>query len=211
MLCKAWTGQGVVMVNLNYRLTPDVIHPAHVEDVAAGIAWVHKNIARYGGDRKKIYLLGHSAGAHLVALVGTAPKYLDAHGLSLKSTIAGVMPIDTASFDLAASRSVVVRRMISDAFGDKPETLEEASPLQQARKNRESVPPFMIAVVKQRPEALKESVTLNEALPKSKLVVMDYAGSGQLKAHGEIARDLMDIKNEMTQQLLTFVKEGKLE
>jgi arylformamidase len=86
----------MVVVGLDYRLTPAVVHPAHIEDVAAGIAWVHNNIAQYGGDPKRVFLLGHSAGVHLVALVATAPKYLEAHELSPKSALAGVLAIDTA-------------------------------------------------------------------------------------------------------------------
>ncbi len=123
------------MVNLNYRLTPDVMHPAHVEDVAAGISWVHKNIDTHGGDPKRIFLLGHSAGAQLVALVATNPKYLKAHDLT-PQTLAGVMPIDTASYELAATRTLLVRKMIRDAFGDKPEVLAEASPLVQAKQHK---------------------------------------------------------------------------
>jgi len=208
-LCKTWASAGVVMVNLNYRLTPDVVHPAHVEDVAAGIAWVHKNIAKHSGDPKKIFLLGHSAGAHLVALVATNPEYLNVHGLVPNTALAGVMPIDTASYDLASTRTPAVRKMIHDAFGDDPKTLANASPLPQAKINRDACPPFIIAVVKQRPEAWQESVAFKEALARSELIVMDYPKSGQLKAHAKIARDLLNINNDMTQQLLTFVKNGK--
>jgi arylformamidase len=207
-LCKAWAQAGVVMVNLNYRLTPDVMHPAHVEDVAAGISWVHKNIDRHDGDPKRIFLLGHSAGAHLVALVATNPKYLKVHDLT-PQTLAGVMPIDTASYELASTRTLLVRKMIRDAFGDKPEVLAEASPLVQAKQHKGACPPFVIAVTKQRPEAWKESIAFKEALANSKIIVMDYPGSGQLKAHAEIARDLIDVNNDMTKQLLNLVKEAK--
>jgi acetyl esterase/lipase len=208
-LCKAWANTGVVMVNLNYRLTPDVVHPAHVEDVAAGVAWVHKNIAKHGGDPQKIFLLGHSAGAHLVSLVATNPQYLKVHRLVPNSALAGVLAIDTASYDLVTTRTPAVRKMIYDAFGDDRETLASASPLPQAKAHRDTCPPFIIAVTKQRPEAWQESVAFKEALAKSKLIVRDYPGSGQLKAHAEIARDLLDINNDMTQQLLAFVKDGK--
>ena len=207
-LCKSWANHGVTMVNLNYRLTPSVVHPAHVEDVAAGIAWVHENIARFGGDSKRIFLLGHSAGAHLVALVATNPKYLQAHSQFPNEILAGVMPIDTASYDLVATDTRLVRRMIHDAFGDEPETLAEASPLQQAEKNPQICPPFRIAVVNQRKEALHESRSLCEVLPKCKLIVMDYPQLSQLQSHAAIARDLIDPENSMTKQLLQFVKEG---
>ncbi len=209
-LCKAWADTGVVMVNLNYRLTPDVMHPARVEDVAAGIAWTHANIAEYGGDPNQIFLLGHSAGAHLVALVATNPAFLARHRLVPNAVLKGVMPIDTASYDLTESQNPIARKLIHDAFGDNPKTLTEASPLVQAKEHRDTCPAFLIAVVKQRPDALRESNSLKEVLTDSKLIVMDYSRSGQRNAHGEIARDLSDVDNKMTKQLLAFVKSGKL-
>ncbi len=206
-LCQTWAKAGFVVVGLDYRLTPAVIHPAHVEDVAAGIAWVHNNIAEHGGDPKRVFLLGHSAGAHLVALVATAPSYLQAHDLTPKSALAGVMAIDTASYDLTATRTPLVKTMIADAFGDDAKTLKEASPLQNARQNPDACPPFVIAAVKQRTEAVQESTALNTALPKSTLVVVDYPGSGQLAAHGLIAKELADFEKDLTKRLLAFVKE----
>lgn len=208
-LCKTWATAGVVTVNLNYRLTPEVVHPVHVQDVAAGIAWVNKSIAKHGGNPQKVFLLGHSAGAHLVALVATDPQYLKAHNLTPKTALAGVMPIDTASFDLNSTRTLAVRKMIKDAFGSDTVTLSAASPLLQAKRNRDSCPPFIIATVKQRPEAWEESAAFDKALPGSKLIVMDYPGSGQLKAHAEIARDLLDLENSMTKQLLAFVRSAE--
>lgn len=205
-LCQTWANAGIVVVGLDYRLTPAVVHPAHVEDVAAGIAWVHNNIAKYGGDPKRVFLLGHSAGAHLVALVATAPNYLQAHDISPKSALAGVMAIDTASYDLTTTRTIAVRKMISDAFGDDAKTLNEASPLQHARKNHDDCPPFVIAAVKQRPEAVSESKALNSVMPRSTLVVVDYPGNGQLAAHGLIAKDLADFEKDLTKRLLKFVK-----
>ena len=206
-LCQTWTKAEMVVVGLDYRLTPNVVHPAHIEDVAAGIAWVHKNISNHGGDPRRIFLLGHSAGAHLVALVATAPKYLKAHDLSPKSALAGVMAIDTASYDLTTTRTLAVRKMISDAFGEDTKVLQEASPLQQARKSPNECPPFVVAAVKQRPEAVSESKALNSVLPKSQLVIVDYPGSGQLAAHGLIAKELADFDKDLTKSLLEFVKQ----
>ena len=83
---------GIAFVAVNYRLTPKVKHPAHVEDVARAFAWVHKNIARYGGNPDQVFVGGHSAGGHLAALLGSDGHYLKAHKLSLDD-IRGVVPI----------------------------------------------------------------------------------------------------------------------
>ncbi len=204
-LCSKWSEAGITMVNLNYRLTPEVRHPEHIEDVAAGVAWVLNNISQRGGDSKRVFLLGHSAGAHLVALLGTAPEYLAKHQMHPKK-LAGIVAIDTASYDLRSTQSPAVRKMIKDAFGDDRHVLAGASPLVHAQNDPGVSPQMIIATVKQRPDALEESTTLHKLLPGSELIVMDYPRMTQLKAHGQIARDLVDIDNSMTVQILDFVR-----
>ena len=83
---------GVGVVICNYRLSPAVKHPAHVQDVARAFAWTQSNIASYGGKPDRLFVCGHSAGGHLVALLATDPKYLKAEKLS-PSDIRGVVPI----------------------------------------------------------------------------------------------------------------------
>ncbi|MEM7188041.1 MAG: alpha/beta hydrolase [Pseudomonadota bacterium] len=73
--------EGFVAVVPDYRKFPEVRHPAFVEDAAAAIAWVHANIADNGGDPAAIFLSGHSAGAHIAALVAMDPGYLSTHDL----------------------------------------------------------------------------------------------------------------------------------
>jgi len=84
--------QGIGVVSASYRLTPSVMHPAHVEDAASATAWVLENIDRYGGDAANVYVAGHSAGAYLAALLMLDPTHLGAHGLS-PSSIRGSIPI----------------------------------------------------------------------------------------------------------------------
>jgi acetyl esterase/lipase len=83
---------GIVAVLPNYRLWPCVKHPEHVKDVARAFAWTVKHCGKYGGSVDKIFLVGHSAGGHLVALLATDETYLKAEGLT-RANIKGVMPI----------------------------------------------------------------------------------------------------------------------
>lgn len=83
-------GQGFGVVLPNYRLSPWVKHPQHVRDVARAVAWTHGHIGRFGGDPKQLFLLGHSAGGHLVSLLATDESYLRAEGLK-GSDIKGVV------------------------------------------------------------------------------------------------------------------------
>ena len=94
--------QGIGAVLPNYRLSPAVKHPAHAQDVARAVAWTSRHIAKHGGNPKRIYLLGHSAGGHLVSLLATDKSYLKAEGLDagdIKGVIAvsGVFNIPAGS------------------------------------------------------------------------------------------------------------------
>ncbi|XOV85486.1 MAG: alpha/beta hydrolase [bacterium] len=84
--------EGIGLVSANYRLSPGVMHPAHVQDAAAATAWVYNNIAEFGGDPRNIYVGGHSAGAYLAALLALDPRHLQQQGMAL-SDIRGAIPI----------------------------------------------------------------------------------------------------------------------
>ena len=83
---------GIGVVSASYRLTPSVMHPAHIQDAATATAWVVDNIARYGGDPENVYVAGHSAGAYLAALLTLDPTHLGAHHLT-PASIRGSIPI----------------------------------------------------------------------------------------------------------------------
>jgi acetyl esterase/lipase len=75
---RAFTDKGFVFVSTNYRLLPDVDMGAIVRDVARAVGWVHGHVAEHGGDPKRLFVMGHSAGAQLAALVCTDDRYLKA-------------------------------------------------------------------------------------------------------------------------------------
>ena len=76
------TAQGFTTVIVNYRLVPEITFPSYAEDVALAVDWVFDNVANYGGDPTKVFLMGHSAGAHIAALVAYDERYLDNLGSS---------------------------------------------------------------------------------------------------------------------------------
>lgn len=86
------TRMGCVAVVADYRLFPAVQFPAFVEDGAAAFAWARDNAPRLGGDQRRIYAMGHSAGAHTVVLLALEPRYLAARGRS-PADLAGVIGI----------------------------------------------------------------------------------------------------------------------
>jgi acetyl esterase/lipase len=84
--------RGIGAVLPNYRLSPSVQHPAHVQDVASAVAWTRTHIAHYGGNSEQIFLMGHSAGGHLVSLLAADESYLKAEGLAA-ANIRGVVAV----------------------------------------------------------------------------------------------------------------------
>src|SRR4029079_17534343 len=68
---RRFAAAGFVTVVVNYRLSPAVSHPAHVQDAAASFAWVKRHIAEYGGNADQVFIIGYSAGGYLVALLST--------------------------------------------------------------------------------------------------------------------------------------------
>lgn len=84
--------EGIVSVSINYRLCPEVTFPEFVEDGAMAVKWTVKNIELHGGDPDNIYLMGHSAGGHTVAMLGLDETYLENVGVELRR-IRGVIPI----------------------------------------------------------------------------------------------------------------------
>ncbi len=146
-----WNGAGYAVVSVNYRLSPEtgeldpgrVRHPLHAQDVATAIAWVHDHIAEHGGDPGRIALLGHSAGAHLVALLGTDPQYLGAHSLGL-SELRCVGSFDTEAYDIPRTMqtaSAMQALLLRNAFGDDPAVWAAASPIGHVAAG---VPPFLV-------------------------------------------------------------------
>ena len=83
--------RNLCIVGVNYRLAPQAATPDYIEDAAAAVAWVFRNIEQYGGNRSKIFVSGHSAGGYLTMMVGLDKSYLERHGVDADS-IAGLIP-----------------------------------------------------------------------------------------------------------------------
>jgi acetyl esterase/lipase len=134
---RRFAAAGFVTVVVNYRLSPAVSHPAHVQDAAASFAWVKRRIAEYGGNADSIFITGYSAGAYLAALLSMDPRYLAAHNLS-PSDIRGVVPV--SAFYWVERRGVAPDRDRS-VWGNDRNVWVDASP---AHHLEASAPPMLI-------------------------------------------------------------------
>lgn len=184
---RHWQAQGYAVASLNYRLVPDATVEQQAGDVAAAVALLK---ARHAP--RRIALVGHSAGAHLVALVGTDPAYLAAAGLSF-ADIAGVVPLDGAAYDVAAQLADgprIMGRTYRQAFGGDAARQGRLSPTAQAGAPNAAA--FLILHV-ERDDGQRQSEALAAALRQAGTAaeVRSFAGRG-LRGHREMNRRLGD-------------------
>jgi acetyl esterase/lipase len=149
-----FNGAGYVLVSINYRLSPDppssdpqrIKYPVHPEDVARALHWIAKNIKSHGGDPARLALLGHSAGAHLVALVSTDESFLAAHGHKL-TLVRCTGSFDTEGYDIPnhlKTASATAQALYQNAFGSDPAVWAQASPTNHIKAGK-GIPPFIFA------------------------------------------------------------------
>jgi acetyl esterase/lipase len=84
--------QGFAVVGVNYRLSPRAKNPAYTTDAAEAVAWVFHNIEQLGGDKRRIYVSGHSAGGYLTLMLAMDKSYLAAYGVDADS-VAAYLPV----------------------------------------------------------------------------------------------------------------------
>ena len=125
--------QGFAVAAIDYRLSPGVKSPAYVEDAAAAVAWVFKNIEKYGGSPDRIFLTGHSAGGYLAMMLGLDKHYLAAHGVDA-NLVAGLIPLSGQ-----AITHFTVRK--ERGMSDKQPLVDEMAPLYHVRAD---APPMLL-------------------------------------------------------------------
>jgi acetyl esterase/lipase len=135
-LGTAFARQGVGVVVPNYRLSPGVRHPEHVRDVARAFAWAAGHAKELGADPARLYVSGHSAGGHLVALLALDPRYLKEQSVA-PETVKGVIGI--------SGPYLLGPRLFPEVFGDDPPARADAFPLNHVQDRAgASLPPFLL-------------------------------------------------------------------
>lgn len=164
---QAFVEHGCVFVATNYRFVPNVSVKQMTGDVAKAIRWTYDHAAEYGGDRNTFFVMGHSAGAQLAALVCTDERYLKAEGLPL-TIVKGCVPVDGDSYDVPLQIATVDPRgkdVYRWKFGD-PASQRELSSITYVVPGR-SIPPIAVLHVAEHPETKLQSETFVAALKKA--------------------------------------------
>jgi len=162
-----FTGAGYAFTSINYRLVPQATVEQQAADVASAIDMLRFRAEEYGIDPNRIALMGHSAGAHLAALVATDPQYLKAADVPM-GAVKAVVLLDGAGYDVAAhmkSGGPVVQKLYGPAFGDDPKRQAALSPMSHAAAP--SAASWLALYVEGRDASLGQSRAFVQALEKA--------------------------------------------
>lgn len=197
--------KGFVFISINYRLQPGVTYKDQGTDVARAVHWVHDHAKEFGGSPDKIFLMGHSAGAHLAALVATDHRYLEAEGLKL-SAIKGVILLDGAGYDIPRQIAIAPLPRMKDlyltAFTEDVEKQKDASPITHVAKEKQ-IPPFLILYVAKRLDGMQQSRSLAKALDAAGVEVQVLPAEN--KTHATISGEFGNPGDIPTRQAFEFL------
>jgi arylformamidase len=187
---KHYREAGYAFASINYPLVPQATVEQQASDVAAAVAYLRGKASTLGIDPNRIVLMGHSAGAHLAALVGTDPAYLQKAGLRL-SDLRGVVPIDGACYDVPSQMTDGARIMhdtYEAAFGTDVARQKALSPTWHA--GGPNAPSFLLLHA-DRDDGKRQTEALAGALRKAgtRVQLNGFEGKG-LQGHMDINRKL---------------------
>lgn len=209
---QVFNDKGFVFVSTNYRLLPAVDMETIIRDVAKAVRWVHDHIAKHGGDPKRMFVMGHSAGAQLAALICIDDRYLKAEGVSL-DVIKGCVPVDGDTFDIPAIIEMAETRWRvhglprakfghREKFGNDPARHKDFSAVTHVAKGK-GIPPFLILHVAEHPDTSAQARRLGNVLNDAGLPARVFGA--RETTHGKINADLGKPDDPATKALFEFV------
>jgi len=210
---KWFTDRGFVFVSTNYRLLPEVAMRELIGDVASGLGWTYKNIEKFGGDRDRIFVMGHSAGAQLAAIVCTDHRYLEKHGVPF-SALRGCVPVDGDTYDIPAMIMTAEMRQTLHGlplpenghrvkFGNDPKLHIDFSTVTHVAKGK-GIPPFLILYVAGHPDVTAQAKRLELSLTKAEVPAVAF-GAGNTN-HSKLNDDLGLDNDPATKKLMEFLE-----
>lgn len=147
----AWLNKGYIFVSINYRQSPQAHPLVQASDVMSAIAWIQKNAPMWGGDPNKVILMGHSAGAHLVALVSANQEVRVKAGLR---GWRGSILLDPVGLDMVALMKRQHYAFYDEVFGSNYDVWSAASPMNQLKAGTS---PMLLICSTERKDSCAES------------------------------------------------------
>jgi len=169
-----FTGRGFLVISINYRMLPDADPLLQAQDVALALAAAQAKAASWGGDQHRFILMGHSAGAHLVALLSAQPA------LAAGSHWLGTIALDSGALDVPEIMEHRHMRLYDEAFGSDPAFWRKVSP---AHVLQAGAQPMLLVCSSQREDSCRQARNFAQRLHAigSRAEVLEQA-----KSHREI-------------------------
>lgn len=123
--------QGVAVVSVDYRLSPESKCPSYLEDAAAAVAWTYRHLGEFGGDTTKIFIAGHSAGGYLTLMLGLDKHWLARYAIDA-DRLAGIIPLSGQTmthYTIRKERNLPMARPVIDEFAPVFHARKDAAPL----------------------------------------------------------------------------------
>lgn len=193
--------EGYLFASMNYRFHPEASLAEMAQDVATAVAWLMEHAAKYGGDGSRIVLMGHSAGAHLVSVVGTNPAFMDEAGAALGS-LSGVVAIDTAMLHVPM-RMATARASQQRVFGRDPDAWTPVSPWHHVREGS-GIPGFLLLISDGRELSREQAAVMQERLLAAGVEATTHEGKG--RAHTPLDTYIGVPGDESSQIVLQFLR-----
>jgi acetyl esterase/lipase len=173
-VAEALTSKGFIAVIPDYRVYPEVIYPEFLNDGAKAFQWTKDNIEKYGGDVNNIFVAGHSAGAHIAAMLAFDSTWLNTQKLST-TNIRGFIGL-AGPYDFLPLTSARLKEIFPSA-----EIQASSQPIRYARGN--APPALLLAGDADTVVATKNTKNFSERIRESKGRIQEkyYAGMGHVK------------------------------
>ena len=209
---RVFAERGFVFVSTNYRLLPHVEMGVLIRDVAKSLGWVHKNIAGHGGDPRRIFVMGHSAGAQLAALLCIDDRYLKAEGVPFDA-LKGCVPVDGDTYDLPAIiMTAEIRQTVHGLplpkfghrvkFGNDPQKHIDFSAVTHVAKGK-GIPPFLILHVAGHPNTTAQARRLGAVLKEAEIPAKVFGA--RETTHNKLNANLGLPDDPATKELFEFM------
>lgn len=186
--------QGYAFASIGYRLAPQAPPATGVQDAAQGIAYLLNNAGRFGIDPSRFAIIGHSSGAHMVALLGTDAGYMRRAGID-PNKLAAVITLDGV-FDVAANLEHFPNETKEEVFGHDPAAWKAVSPVDLLATT--TIHPLFCLIHEDRNRRFVEQEAIFEhALRQRGAAVRGLVASGY--THGELVKEFANPQAPMAE------------
>ncbi len=189
---------GIALAAVDYRLSPQAVYPAYLQDAAAAVAWVHAHIAEHGGDPRSVFVSGHSAGGWLTGMVTLDKRWLAAAGMDA-NLLAGALPVSGQMITHSTGRK-------ERGIPRSTEVVDEAAPLTHVRAD--APPMLLITGDHDMAKRSDENRRLHEALAKAGCTTARFQEFKD-RDHGSIKTRMLDADDPARLAFIAFIEQHR--